>query len=70
MTRVERRDQLHRIARSKDGMLQLQTLRQRLCGPIPVRNDDSLERLITEILNAEFPSSSTSPTPTPKSEQS
>ncbi len=62
MTREERHHHLLRIARSKDGMLQLQSLRQRLCGPIPVRNDDSVERLIKEILDAEFPPSTSPPT--------
>lgn len=57
MTREARYDQLQRIARSKDGMLQLQAMRQRLCGQLPVRNDDSLERLIREILDVEYPPS-------------
>lgn len=55
MTREARYDQLQRISRSKDGMLQLQSIRQRLCGQLPVRNDDSLERLIKEILDVEYP---------------
>jgi hypothetical protein len=57
MTSEDRYSQLQRLARGKDGMLQLQSLRQRLCGQTPVRNDDSLDRLIKEILEAEFPPS-------------
>lgn len=59
MTREERRADLERIARGKNGMLTLHRIRQLATGsagstPI-VRPNDSLERMIKEILDAEFP---------------
>ena len=60
MTREERRRELERIARGKNGMLTLQRMRQVALdeppGSMPViRPNDSFEQLIQDILDAEFP---------------
>ena len=65
MTREERRAQLERISRGKNGMLTLQRLRQIATGkagstPI-VRPNDSLEKMIQEILDNEFPEEQPAP---------
>ena len=59
MTREERRAELERIARGKNGMLTLHRLRKLAIGdshstPL-VRPNDSLDRMIQEILDAEYP---------------
>jgi hypothetical protein len=60
LTREERRMELERISRSKNGMLELHRLRQVALGnkakSMPVaRANDSLERMIHDILGHEFP---------------
>jgi hypothetical protein len=60
LTREERRMELERISRSKNGMLELHRLRQvalvNKAKSMPVaRANDSLERMIHDILGHEFP---------------
>jgi hypothetical protein len=58
MKREQRRAELERISRGKNGMLRLHHMRQLALGthgsPPVIRPNDSLEHMIQEILDAEF----------------